>query len=63
MDTDEHELRDGAGEKRRRAAAVQNLAEVQCGPANAKRLGLRQPSGALERGNGQGGGFGSRLLM
>jgi hypothetical protein len=31
MDTDEHGLRDGAGEKRRRAAAVQNLAEMRSG--------------------------------
>jgi hypothetical protein len=51
MDTDGHGLRGGAGEKRQRAAAVQNLAEMRSGPANAKRLGLRQSSGALERGN------------
>jgi len=44
-------LRDGSGQKRQRAAAVQNLAEIPSGPANAKRLGLRQPTGALERGN------------
>jgi len=44
-------LRDGTGRKRQRAAAVQSLAEIPSGPANAKRLGLRQPSGALERGN------------
>ena len=44
-------MRDGTGRKRQRAAAVQNLAEIPSGPANAKRLGLRQPSGALERGN------------
>ena len=53
MDADEHGLRDGSGEKRQRAAAVQNLAEMRSGQANAKRLGVRQPSGALERGNGQ----------
>jgi hypothetical protein len=35
------------------AAAVQNLAEIRSGPANAKRPGVRQPSGALELGNGQ----------
>jgi len=51
MGTDEHGWRDEAGEKRRRAAAVQNLAEIWRGPANAKRLGVRQPSGALKRGN------------
>ena len=39
------------GEKRQRAAAVQNLAGVRSGPADAKRLGVRQPSGALERGS------------
>jgi len=44
---------DDWGEKRQRAAAVQNLADVRSGPVNAKRLGVRQPSGALERGNGQ----------
>ena len=36
-------------EKRWRATAVQNLAEMRSGPVNAKRLGVRQPSGALER--------------
>ena len=41
------------GQKRQRAAAVQNLADVRSGPVNAKRLGVRQPSGALERGNCQ----------
>ena len=51
MDADEHGLRDVAGEKRQRAAAVQNLADIRNGPANAKRPGVRQPSGALERGN------------
>jgi hypothetical protein len=49
--TDEHGLRDEAGEKRWRATAVQNLAETRSGLTNAKRLGVRQPSGALERGN------------
>ena len=49
LTTDEHGLRDGAGEKRWRATAVQDLAEMRNGPANAKRLGVRQPSGALER--------------
>ena len=43
---------DGA-KKRRRATAVQDLAEMRNGPANAKRLGVRQSSGALERGNGK----------
>jgi len=38
------------GEKRQRAAAVQNLAEIRSGAANAKRLGVRQPSGALAGG-------------
>ena len=37
-----------AVEKRQRAAAVQNLAEMRSGLMCAKRLGVRQPSGALE---------------
>jgi hypothetical protein len=44
MDTDKHGL-----EKRWRDTAVQDLAEIRSGPARAKRLGVRQPSGALER--------------
>jgi hypothetical protein len=35
-------------EKRRRAAAVQNLSDTLTFLNNAKRLGLRQPSGALQ---------------
>jgi hypothetical protein len=35
------------------ARAVQDLADMRSGPANAQRLGVRQPSGAVERGNGQ----------
>ena len=41
----------GLREKRQRTAAVQNLAERRSGPVNAKRLGVRQSSGALEQGN------------
>jgi hypothetical protein len=33
-------------EKRRRTAAIQNLEEIRSGLANAKRLGVRQSSGA-----------------
>ena len=37
-----------AGEKRHRAAAVQNLTEHRAAPSIAKRRGVRQPSAALE---------------
>jgi hypothetical protein len=47
-----------SGEKRRRAAAVQDLTEMRDGPANAKRLGVRQLSGALA---GDATAAGSRL--
>jgi hypothetical protein len=44
LTADGHGLHDGAGEKRWRAAAVQDLAEMRSGPANAKRLGVRRPA-------------------
>jgi len=35
------------------AEGRQNLTEIRSGLVNAKRLGVRQPSGALERGHCQ----------